>query len=51
MNDKLTGKKNHAQQDSVKPQTTLAQDIPVAAAWVARALNASGYQVDYTLRA
>ena len=31
------------------PKTTLAQDIPVAAAWVVKALNSSGYQVDYTL--
>ena len=38
-----------APQSSEKPQTTLAQDIPVAADWVAGALNASGYRADYTL--
>ena len=31
------------------PKTTLAQDIPVAAAWVVKALNSSGYRADYTL--
>ena len=35
-----------APQSSEKPQTTLAQDIPVAADWVAGALNASGYRAD-----
>lgn len=49
--DKLTGKKKPvpAPQSSKGPQTTLAQDIPVAADWVAGALNASGYRADYTL--
>lgn len=31
------------------PKTTLAQDIPVATAWVVKALNSSGYRADYTL--
>ena len=30
------------------PKTTLAQDIPVAAAWVVKALNSSGYPADNT---
>ena len=32
-----------------KPGRTLAEDIPVAADWVANALNSSGYRADYTL--
>lgn len=43
--DKLPSKKK----PSPAPKTTLAQDIPVAAAWVVKALNSSGYRADYTL--
>lgn len=32
-----------------KQQPTLAEDIPNACAWVANALNVSGYKADYTL--
>lgn len=31
------------------PQRTLAEDIPIAADWVVKALNSSGYRADYTL--
>lgn len=32
-----------------KPRRTLAEDIPIAADWVVKALNSSGYLADYTL--
>lgn len=31
------------------PERTLAEDIPIAADWVVKALNSSGYRADYTL--
>lgn len=31
------------------PSRTLAEDIPIAADWVVKALNSSGYRADYTL--
>ncbi len=45
--DKLPSKKKPS--PAPAPKTTLAQDIPVAAAWVVKALNSSGYRADYTL--
>ena len=45
--DKLPSKKKPS--PAPAPKTTLAQDIPVAAAWVVKALNSSGYRADNTL--
>lgn len=41
--------KNKRTCDPRPPQRTLAEDIPVAADWVVKALNSSGYRADYTL--
>ena len=42
-------KQSPAPQGGGRFQTTLAQDIPAAAAWAAGALRSSGYRADYTL--
>lgn len=34
---------------NINSSSTLEQDIPIAADWVVKALNSSGYKADYTL--
>ena len=50
LKDILPKKKNESAQDTnTQNMSTLAEDIPKAAEWVARALNTSGYKADYSL--
>ncbi len=45
----ILGKKKKPPQPPADSQRTLLEDIPIAADWVVKALNSSGYQADYTL--
>ena len=42
-------KKNPPQPPAAVSRRTLLEDIPIAASWIVKALNSSGYQADYTL--
>ncbi|MCI8906885.1 MAG: hypothetical protein HFF12_00315 [Angelakisella sp.] len=42
-------KKTPPQPPAAVSRRTLLEDIPIAASWIVKALNSSGYQADYTL--
>ena len=41
-------KKTPPQPPAAVSRRTLLEDIPIAASWIVKALNSSGYQADYT---